>query len=114
MALSHLGDFRRELRLREEPVLEEHDAHRMRRALEVAELEIAIAEILGRAAQLIEPHDLAARPRVAQRVRLLFPELHAVIDSVDGAAGLAAHVVRTLFSHEGRLSTEMWGDRARG
>ena len=55
--------------------------------------------------QLIEVQDLAAREGAAQRVRLLLPELHAVIDGVDRAAGLAAHVVRFFRAHEGRLST---------
>src|SRR5579859_2283185 len=92
IALAYLGHPCGELRFGEEAMLDEHHAHGVRGALEVAELQIAIAEVLGRAPQLIEAHDLAARQRVAQRVRLLLPELHAVIGRVDRAAGLAAHV----------------------
>src|SRR5947208_8591268 len=96
IAVAHLRHLGFQLGLRDEPAFEQHHAHRVRRALEVTELQIALAEILGRAPQLIQPHHLAARQRVAQRVRLLLPELHAVIDGVDRAAGLAAHVVRAL------------------
>src|SRR5882762_7603990 len=109
MALSHLGHLRRELGFGDEATLDEHGAQRMGRALEVLQRVIALAEVFGRAPQLVQAHDLAAGQRVAQRVRLLLPELHAVIDGIDRAAGLPAHVVRSLLGHEGRLSTEMWG-----
>src|SRR5438067_11339058 len=77
-------------------------------ALEIFELVIAWAEVFGGAAHLVKAHDLAAGERVAQRVRLPLPEFHAVIDRVDRAAFLAAHVMRLLrmLAHEGRLSTE--------
>src|SRR6185503_21345785 len=93
MALAHLGDFRGELRFGEVALLDEHLTQRVRRALEIFQLVIALAEIFRRAAQLIEANDLAAGQRTAERVGMPFPELHAVIDGVDRAAFLATHVV---------------------
>src|SRR5438552_15704278 len=114
IAFAYLGDLRRELGFGEVAALEQHLAQRVRGALEILELVVALAEVLGGAPQLIQPQDLAAREGVAQRVRLLLPELHAVIDGVDRAAGLAAHVVRSFRAHEGRLSTYMWGSSPTG
>src|SRR5437870_676767 len=71
-------------------------AHGLGGALEILELVVALAEILGGPAQLVEANDLAAGQRAAQRIGLLFPELHAVVGGVDRPACLAAHVVRML------------------
>src|SRR5204862_788121 len=79
-----------------------------------AQAVVAVAELLGRPTQLVEPHHLAAGERIAQRVRLLLPELHPVIDGVDRAGGFAADVGRVavhLFGAGWMLSTQCtsWG-----
>src|SRR5687768_3507629 len=98
MALANLGDLALELRAAEEALFQEQIAHRLGGALEIVQPVIALAEVFGGAAQLIEAHQLAAGKRAAQRVRLLLPELHAVVDGVDRAGVLAAHVGR-VFGH---------------
>src|SRR5262245_18394544 len=80
IALAHLGHLALQLGLGEKPFLEEQVAQRLGGALEIGELVIAAAELFGRAPQLVEAHHLTPDQRAAQRVCLLLPELHPVID----------------------------------